>query len=325
MNLNFKSCLFQGLSVLLTCWAVYQIIKLKSYVDILRNEAPECTQGNTNTFELMIGVTFIQICVQYPVQRIAKMMFSSSLPMHKFPLGSKIRHEKAEMIAERVYKFFMYTCSSIGIFFVLKQGNFLHKYLMGNLEDPQYFVNYPCVKVPKHLDDVYVLKLSYHLYELCYSILFHRDRRDFPEYILHHIITMVLILFSYSLNMLTLGAVIMFVADFTDCFVSLFKITADVMNDRVQFVTAAAMIISWTYFRIWFFPSQLMTAWYIQSSQSPHYVFQQTYVFFFAFLCGLQTLHIFWLFLMLKGILNRLTRKSDTQLILQSNKTEKIA
>jgi len=160
-------------------------------------------------------------------------MFMKMLPVEKFPIGSKIRYEKAEMISERMYKLFIYTISSIGIYFVIKRGNFLHTALTGDKENPIYFENYPCVRIPHYLDDVYVLKLSYHLYELCYSVLFHRERRDFPEYILHHVITMVLILFSYSLNMLSMGSVLMFISDFTDLFVCIFKICADVMSDKI--------------------------------------------------------------------------------------------
>lgn len=196
----------------------------------------------------------------------------NSLPQNKFPIGSKLRHDKAEQISERMYKFFIQFVSTVGMFFILKQGNFLHKYLQGDQEHPQYFVNYPCVKVPKHLDDVYVLKLSYHLYELFNTIAFHRDRRDFPEYMLHHIITLVLVLFSYSINILTIGSVIMFLTDFTDCFVSLFKITADVMSNKIQYSAAAVMVVCWIYLRVWFFPIYLMQEWYSQATSSGHYV-----------------------------------------------------
>ena len=50
---------------------------------------------------------------------ISKSLFMSSLP-DKFPKGSKLREEKADMMAERVYKFFIYSVTSGGLFFVLK-------------------------------------------------------------------------------------------------------------------------------------------------------------------------------------------------------------
>ena len=92
--------------------------------------------------------------------------------------------------------------------------------------------------------------------------MFHRDRRDFPEYILHHIITLVLVGFSYSINILTIGAVIMFITDFTDCFVSLFKITADITSNKIQYTAGGVMLVTWIYMRVWFFPIYLMWEWY---------------------------------------------------------------
>jgi hypothetical protein len=148
----------------------------------------------------------------------------------------------------------------------------LHKYLLGDQEDPQYFANYPCVKIPHLLDDVYLLKFAYHIYELCYCLVYLRDRRDFPEYILHHVLTLVLIIFSYSLNLLTIGSVIMFMTDVTDCLVSLFKITADVMSDHVQHSTFVLMLASWIYLRMWFYPLYIMQALKTQSESSNHYV-----------------------------------------------------
>eukprot|EP00347_Sterkiella_histriomuscorum_P000451 403375818 len=321
--MDIKTYLFYPLSIILTSWAIYQVFLLKSHVDFIKNEAPECTQSNPNKLELMGGMVFLQVCLQYPVQSIAKSMFLKSLPQNKFPLGSKLRLEKAEMVAERIYKFFIQSVSTVGMFFILKQGNFLHSLLLGNQENPQYFVNYPCVKVPKHLDDVYVLKLTYHLYELFNTLIFLRDRRDFPEYVLHHIITLVLVLFSYSINILTIGSVIMFLTDFTDCFVSLFKITADVMSNKIQYTVAVVMVVVWIYLRVWFFPIHLMWEWFKQSTSPNHYVLESYCIFLFTFLGGLFVLHIFWLFLMFKGIVNRVFRRDSNQLLLESHKKEK--
>lgn len=50
---------------------------------------------------------------------IAKSLFMSMLP-EKFPRGSKIRLERAEMMAERVYKLFIYSMTTGSFFFVLK-------------------------------------------------------------------------------------------------------------------------------------------------------------------------------------------------------------
>lgn len=229
---SLKEYLLYPAAAFALTWTVHQGYKMKGYVDYLRNEAPQCMQSNPYFMELFFGMMAIQLLVQFPVQMIAKSLFMSMLP-DKFPRGSKIRLERAEMMAERVYKLFIYSMTTGCFFFVLKQSNFYHKYLWGDKEDPKYFENYPCQKLPRYLDDIYVIKLAYHVYELVYTLLFQYDRRDFPEYILHHIVTMVLILFSYSVNFLPIGAIVFIVHDFPDCFVSFFKICSDVTSQKV--------------------------------------------------------------------------------------------
>jgi len=58
--------------------------------------------------------------------------------------------------------------------------------------------------------------------------LFHRDRRDFSEFLLHHIVTIVLVGYSYSTNVIPIGGSIMLVMDASDVLVAVFKLTIDV-------------------------------------------------------------------------------------------------
>lgn len=125
-------------------------------------------------------------------------------------------------------------------------GNFDGEYI-------DYYQNYPCQPYPSLLEDMYVIKLAYHCFEMLLNLLFHRHRRDFSEFLLHHIVTIVLILFSYIVNLRPVGSVVMFIMDFSDIFVAIFKMTVDV-NESVQFYTFLAMMITWFYLRIWHFP-----------------------------------------------------------------------
>ena len=78
------------------------------------------------------------------------------------------------------------------------------------------------------LDEFYIFKLGYHFFELCQTISRDRDRRDFMEYFLHHLLTAALIFFSYTLNCMPVGAAVMILHDITDLAVSIFKLTVDI-------------------------------------------------------------------------------------------------
>jgi hypothetical protein len=155
------------------------------------------------------------------------------LPHQSFPVGSKLRHSKAEMLAERVYKLIIHTATTIATFTILKNSSFLHKNLLGDQDPPLFFANYPCQKLPNYLDDLYVIKLSYHLYEQAYAVIFQSNRKDFAEIFFHHMLTIFLILFSYTINYTAYGAAIMLIHDITDNIVSIFKLSVDITQKWV--------------------------------------------------------------------------------------------
>jgi hypothetical protein len=56
---------------------------------------------------------------------------------------------------------------------------------------------------------------------------------DFPEYFLHHFLTLTLVGVSYSLNELPVGAAVMLLHDVTDLGMSICKITVDITPTAV--------------------------------------------------------------------------------------------
>lgn len=119
-------------------------------------------------------------------------------------------------------------------------------------------MNYPCQPLPHYLDDFYLIKLAYHVFESINVLLFHRGRHDFSEFLLHHIVTITLVGFSYVTNFIPIGAVIMLVMDTTDIFVAFFKLTVD-FNDILERPGFLSMFFSWIYLRLYIFPFYQIT------------------------------------------------------------------
>ena len=148
-----------------------------------------------------------------------------------------------------------------------------------------------------------MFKLSHHFFELAYTVIFQRQRGDFPEYFLHHFVTLNLIFLSYALNNLPIGAAVMLVHDVTDLGASLFKITIDVTHAVVQIFGYASMVLPWVYLRLWFFPCRLINSIFEDLYNSSHYVMANTFNIFVGFLFSLALLHYFWFYLMIRGFL----------------------
>jgi hypothetical protein len=133
---------------------------------------------------------------------------------------------------------------------------------LGDQERPLYYKDYPCTPLPKHLDDFYIIKIAYHFHELCYTLAFKYHKKDTPEMTLHHIVTLMLIVFSYTSNSLPIGAVIMFIHDISDVFLNVFKIVVETQKINVIYITYFTFMINWLYFRIYFFPMWAIRLYY---------------------------------------------------------------
>ena len=55
-----------------------------------------------------------------PTEHLAKSIFIRILPVVKFPIGSKTRDIKAKLMAERMFRFIVYSVFSLMNFWILK-------------------------------------------------------------------------------------------------------------------------------------------------------------------------------------------------------------
>lgn len=262
------------------------------------------------------------ILTRTPSEVLFTKYFDKNLNTSKFPVGSKERKQKAVLLGERIYKIILTFTYMTILFMILKQDGyeFLDIFIGGPIRNPQYFANYPCQKLPANLDNFYLFKLAYHSYELMHSLINQRNRSDFSEYFLHHFVTLALVFMSYSLGAIPVGATIMLLHDITDLGVSIFKATIDVTAKKFQIVGYASMVIPWIYFRLWFFPFQVIWPIYYEMHAVPHYVMQQTVLFFIGFLCALAVLHYFWFYLMFLGFIKRMKNLESVSLASTENK-----
>jgi len=254
--LSFKTMFLYPGIILSAGWTMLNIVRIIAYVNQLKIERPECTASNPNK-ELIMGITMVALfMLKERIEGFSTKLFDRYLPEGKFPLGSDARKSKSNMLGERIFKWIISLFCIGSLYKIMLQDDcdFLDVRVGGRIQRPLYYNNYPCQKIPAYLDGFYVFKLTYHLYELGYTILKQRSRSDFPEYVLHHLMTWSLIFFSYSLNMLPIGAAVMILHDLTDFAVTMFKITIDVTPFFVQVSFYISMIVSWVYLRLWYFP-----------------------------------------------------------------------
>ena len=124
--------------------------------------------------------------------------------------------------------------------------------------------------------------------------------------------TFSLIFFSYTLNMLPMGSIVMIIHDVTDLNVTLFKLTIDITPIIFQGLSYLSMLVSWVYFRLWFFPGYIIYRLWAECygenvCQNVNYSMLNMLL---AFISGLFCLHLFWFFLMVQGLVRRFKSKA---------------
>jgi hypothetical protein len=139
MKVDIKDMLLYGLSVPAAIYAVYEGTNVVGYIGTLKDQHSECYKPNPNRVELFFGTMIALTLLSFPIQAAARGFYDRQLPESKFPKGSKSRRVKAEMMAERTFRLFIYIAVTLLGLWIMKQSTFLHKYLLGNDYDPQYF------------------------------------------------------------------------------------------------------------------------------------------------------------------------------------------
>ncbi|XP_053741695.1 ceramide synthase 2 [Synchiropus splendidus] len=162
----------------------------------------------------------------------------------------------------------------------------------------------------------YILEMSFYG-SLLVSVTFDVKRKDFREQIIHHLATLVLLSFSWCVNYIRIGTLVMLVHDASDILLESAKLfnyakwektcqALFVLFALVFMVTRLVIFPFWLIYCTWVYPVQ-------------HYPAFFGYYFFNAMLLVLQCLHAFWAYLILrmlrKFLFGNLTRdeRSDNE------------
>jgi hypothetical protein len=106
------------------------------------------------------------------------------------------------------------------------------------------------------------------------------------------------------------GAAVMILHDVTDLTTTIFKLFCDVAPFKIQLVFYAIMTSTWVYFRLWFFPVHVIGRIFEESYNWQGKTFNFNLIgMLTTFLFFLFLMHIFWFYLMIKGVIKRCKNK----------------
>ncbi|XP_068457662.1 ceramide synthase 2 [Clinocottus analis] len=142
----------------------------------------------------------------------------------------------------------------------------------------------------------YILEMSFYG-SLLLSVASDVKRKDFQEQIVHHVATLVLLSFSWCVNYIRIGTLVMIVHDASDVLLESAKLFNYAKCERTCKSLFVLFALVFMVTRLVIFPFWLIHSTWVYPLQ--HYPAFFGYYFFNVMLVVLLCLHIFWAFLIL--------------------------
>ncbi|KAF9966340.1 sphingosine N-acyltransferase lag1 [Mortierella alpina] len=167
-----------------------------------------------------------------------------------------------------------------------------------------YWRDYPKTQLDATMKWYYLVQFAFWLQQLLLAILgIEKRRKDFLEFMIHHIITCLLIGFSYSFNLTSVGHAVLCAMDLSDIVLAVCKMLKYMHKDQLADVGFVFFVVTWVLSRHYYYgliiwsvfveaPKYANMAW--DPSRGLYFTPRVLNGFLFL-LCALYAVLLFWL------------------------------
>ncbi|XP_042510426.1 ceramide synthase LOH2-like [Macadamia integrifolia] len=176
----------------------------------------------------------------------------------------------------------------------------------------EYFRGWPNQELKLPLKLFYMCQCGFYIYSIAALLIWETRRKDFSIMMSHHIITVILIEYSYITRFFRIGSIILALHDTSDVFLEAAKIFKYSEKEFAASLLFGCFAVSWLVLRLIFFPF-----WVIKTSSydlceylmlSETYPTSMYYVFN-TMLLMLLVFHIYWWILICSMVLRQLKNR----------------
>lgn len=168
------------------------------------------------------------------------------------------------------------------------------------------WLTWPKQHVDSEIYWYYVIELGFY-WSLVFSLFTDHKRKDFTEMIVHHVATIILIYFSWFMNFVRIGTLVLLVHDASDPWLAGAKMSGYCKSEIFKDFCFVVFIIVWVISRLWLYPFVVLYS----STVEPYYIIEKTFFvhwFFNFFLYVLMVLHIMWSYSIARILIKKLTQ-----------------
>ncbi|OIT04710.1 PREDICTED: LAG1 longevity assurance homolog 2-like [Nicotiana attenuata] len=180
------------------------------------------------------------------------------------------------------------------------------------LDIKEYFRGWPNQELQVGIKFIYMCQCGFYLYSIAALLVWETRRKDFSVMMSHHIVTVILISYSYISSFFRIGIVILALHDGSDVFLEAAKVFKYSEKELGASLFFGLFAISWFVLRLVFFPF-----WVIQSSS--YYLCEvlrlsevydtMVYYVFNTMLLTLLVFHLYWWILICSMIMRQLKNR----------------
>jgi len=219
------------------------------------------------------------------------------LPRDKW--DEKVRYQKVDRFGGVVFKLFFFILISLYGFYLFADSAWIPPLLGGTGDIANVFrlPNYPIIELDPGMKKYYLIQCAYHAHSLLFQFrMIHRS--DFWEMLLHHVITLFLIGFSYLCNLTRIGSLVFLTHDFSDFFGYFMKAVVDTSIKPLILIGYICLLLSWGFCRLFAFPFYIIeTGWRGQDIAQTQI---EGFYLLNVLMCVLFCLHCYWYSLFLR-------------------------
>lgn len=239
---------------------------------------------------------------KYLFQRVAIWLLSiGSIPLKI----NKDRRMKIAKCSESLWKLTYYATVELSVLLVIYGEPWF-------TDIQEYFRGWPNQQLKPSIKLIYMCQCGFYIYSISALLTWETRRKDFAVMMSHHVVTVILISYSYITRFFRIGSIILALHDASDVFLEAAKVFKYSEKEFGASVCFGLFALSWLVLRLIYFPF-----WVIRSSS--YYTFMclnlsdtyhaSLYYVFNTMLLTLLVFHIYWWFLICAMIMRQLKNR----------------
>ncbi|KAL3831741.1 hypothetical protein ACJMK2_023455 [Sinanodonta woodiana] len=168
------------------------------------------------------------------------------------------------------------------------------------------WIGWPKQGIDRDVYWYYVLELGFY-WSLVYTLAVDHKRKDFYEMVIHHLVTVLLIYFSWVLNFVRVGTLVLAVHDASDYWMAAAKMAKYINKQTLCEACFVIFCITWIISRLIIYPYVVLYTTTVETYGIVMDVTFGSHWFFNFLLYILQVLHIIWTFMIARIAMQKFT------------------